>query len=68
MSIEVRALEVRGNNLLPVQPKIARPQPYSSFSWSDVTVPRVRTTATKLLEGGASFPTPLNNNKVDLDE
>ena len=68
MSIEVRALEVSGNNVLPVQPTVARSQPYSSFSWSDATVPRVRKTASKLLGGGASFPTPLKNNKVELDE
>ena len=58
ISIEVRALEVSGNHVLPVQPTVARPQPYSSFSWSDATVPRIRKTASKLLEGGTSFPTP----------
>ena len=68
MSIEVRALEVSGNHVLPVQPTVARPQPYSSFSWSDATAPRVRKTASKLLGDGASFPTPLKNNKVELDE
>ena len=68
MSIEVRALELSGKNVLPVQPTVPRPQPYSSFRWSDATVPQVSKIARKRLEGGASFRTPLNNNKVELDE
>ena len=75
MSIEVRALEVSGNHLLPVQPIVARHQSYSSFSWSDATVPGVRKTVSKLLEAGPPFlqppppPTPpVKNNKVESDE